>query len=106
VDGGRVCVQINEQGMVDFSEQKKAEMLVAEQKYLDDVAKLRLTYREYEQALETARRDGNLAAFAAELEKQRALEAQDLAGRQEMIDQYYTICKTLTAPPCRIWPKP
>jgi len=83
--------KINEQGMVDFSEQKKAEMLVAEQKYLDDVAKLRLTYREYEQALETARRDGNLAAFAAELEKQRALEAQDLAGRQEMIDQYYTI---------------
>jgi hypothetical protein len=83
--------KVNEQGMVDFSAQKKAEQLTAEQKYLQDVSSLRMEYRAYEDALDQARRDGNMAAFAAQLETESALMYQDLAGRQEMIDAYYTI---------------
>lgn len=86
-----VAFKINEQGMVDFSAQKKAEQLAAEGKYLQDVANLRMEYRQHEFELEEARKTGNIERFMAELSEGRALMAQDLAGRQEYISAFYQI---------------
>ncbi len=72
--------------------------------YQRDLARVEATYSErrkkileeenaHQEALDDARKAGKIAAFADELNSERALLAQDLSGKQELIDAYYDAWK-------------
>jgi tape measure domain-containing protein len=86
-----VQFEITTGGMVDFAKQAAAEEIAVEQWKQQQIADLRYDYAKHQDMLDQARRDGNLAAIQEELNQERALMAQDLAGRQALIDTYYTI---------------
>jgi tape measure domain-containing protein len=78
------------------------ETRAANENYQRDLERVEATYSErrkkiledenaHQEALDEARKQGKIAAFADELEQERALLAADLTSRQEMIDLYYEL---------------
>lgn len=90
VENGILFKQTAE-GMVDFSRQKAAEITAIEDEKNQKIKDLRFEQQKWEDDLALARKDGNIAAFAAQLNSEQALLSQDLAGRQDMIDVHYRI---------------
>lgn len=85
--------EINEQGKVDFKKQIDKESVVSEQEKDQKIRAINVARKQWEEAQESARNAGNIAAFQATLSNEQALLAQDLAGRQAYIDEFYTTWK-------------
>jgi tape measure domain-containing protein len=81
---------INAQGQVDFAEQAAQDRLDIERKFNADVKELYYERTLFQGQLDKAYNDGNIQRYTELLGKEQALFAQDLVGRQAMIDQYYT----------------
>lgn len=75
-----VAFKINEQGMVDFSEQKNKDLLVAKQKYAEDSANL---YKNYADIVKTLQVEYNNADVKGYIETLNTKRAQDYAFFQE-----------------------
>ena len=86
-----LAFKANEDGTISFAEQAEKEKLAIRKDYAAQAKQLHYDRVKYEESLDEAHRDGNIAAFAAQLSSEQALLAQDLSGRQEMIDVYYQV---------------
>ncbi|MEA4835371.1 MAG: hypothetical protein VB133_09565 [Anaeromusa sp.] len=85
--------EINEQGKVSFKKQIDKESVASEQEKDQKIRAINVARKQWEEAQESARNAGNIAAFQATLSNEQALLAQDLAGRQQVIDAYYAAWK-------------
>ncbi|HBR28591.1 MAG TPA: hypothetical protein DD789_04015 [Firmicutes bacterium] len=83
--------EITEEGMVDFSKQIADEQVQIEEQKNQKIADLHYDRIKYEEQLDEAYNDGHIQRYAEILNTEQALLAADLAGRQSMIDTYYTL---------------
>jgi len=83
--------KINEQGMVDFTEQAEADKFNIRASYQQKWQDYVETGRAFEAELDAARNKGKIDAFAALLSTEDAMQYQSLMGRQEYISQFYQI---------------
>jgi hypothetical protein len=86
-----LAFKVNADGTVDFAEQAEKDKWLIRQDYAQKYKDLEYGRVKFQEQLEKAHHDGDIAAFTALLNDKRAIEAQDLAGRQSMIDSYYTV---------------
>lgn len=82
---------ITEAGMVEFSRQAAAEQVAIEMEKNQKIKDLHYERVKFQEELDRAREDGDLARFQELLGKKQALQERDLSGRQQMIDSYYKI---------------
>lgn len=82
---------ITESGMVDFSRQVAAEHVAIETEKNQKINDLHYEHVKFQEELDRAREDGDLARFQELLGKEEALQERALSGRQQMIDSYYKI---------------
>ncbi len=82
---------ITESGMVDFSRQVAAEQVAIETEKNQKINDLHYERVKFQEELDRAREDGDLARFQELLGKEEALQERALSGRQQMIDSYYKI---------------
>ena len=82
---------ITETGMVEFSRQAAAEQVAIEAEKNQKIKDLHYERVKFQDELDRAREDGDLARFQELLGKKQALQERDLSGRQQMIDSYYKI---------------
>ena len=82
---------ITETGMVDFSRQAAAEQVAIELEKNQKIKDLHYERVKFQEELDRAREDGDLARFQELLNKEEAMQERELSGRQQMIDSYYKI---------------
>lgn len=82
---------LTETGMVDFSRQAAAEKVAIEAEKNQKIKDLHYERVKFQEELDRAREDGDLARFQELLNKEEAMQERDLSGRQQMIDSYYKI---------------
>ena len=82
---------ITETGMVEFSRQAAAEQVAIEAEKNQKIKNLHYERVKFQEELDRAREDGDLARFQELLNKEEAMQERDLSGRQQMIDSYYKI---------------
>lgn len=82
---------LTETGMVDFSRQAAAEQVAIEAEKNRKIKDLHYERVKFQEELDRAREDGDLARLQELLGKKEALQERDLSGRQQMIDSYYKI---------------
>ncbi|NLI41490.1 MAG: tape measure protein [Caldisericales bacterium] len=82
---------LTETGMVDFSRQAAAEQVAIEAEKNQKIKDLHYERVKFQEELDRAREDGDLARFQELLNKEEAMQERDLSGRQQMIDSYYKI---------------
>ena len=82
---------ITETGMVEFSRQAAVEQVAIEAEKNQKIKDLHYGRVKFQEELDRAREDGDLARFQELLNKKQALQERDLSGRQQMIDSYYKI---------------
>lgn len=83
--------EITVDGMVDFSRQMAKEQVLIEREKNQKIADLHYDRVKYEEQLDEAYKNGQIQRYAELLNTEQALLAQDLAGRQAMMDVYYSI---------------
>lgn len=83
--------EITADGMVDFSQQIANEQVQIEEQKHQKIADLHYDRVKYEEQLDEAYKNGQIQRYAELLNTEQALLAQDLAGRQAMMDTYYSI---------------
>lgn len=88
-----LAFKVNEDGTVDFAEEAEKQKLAIRQDYAQRYKDLEYDRVKFQQDLEKAHHDGDIAAFTALLNDKRALEAQDIAGRQSLLESYYEAWK-------------
>lgn len=86
-----LAFKANEDGTIDFTEEVEKEKYSIKAKYAKLFEELDARRVKFQEQIEEAKKEGDIARFAALLQEKQALEAQDLAGRQAMINTYYTI---------------
>lgn len=84
---------IVEGGMVSLSKQVAAEQVAVEKEKNQKLKDLHYERVKFQEDLDKAREEGDVSAYQALLDTERALFAQDLAGRQKYIDTYYEVWK-------------
>lgn len=82
---------LTETGMVDFSRQMAAEQIAIEEEKNQRIKDLHYERVKFQEDLDRAREDGDLARFQELLDKEEAMQERELSGRQQMIDSYYKI---------------
>lgn len=82
---------ITETGMVEFSRQAAAEQVAIEAEKNQRIKDLHYERVKFQEELDRAREDGDLARFQELLNKEEAMQERELSGRQQMIDSYYKI---------------
>ncbi len=85
--------EIVEQGKVNFKKQIDKESVASEQEKDQKIRAINVARKQWEEAQESARNAGNLVDFQTSLTSEQAILAQDLSGRQQMIDSYYAAWK-------------
>lgn len=85
--------EIAENGMVDFSRQIAAERLAVEAETSQKLKDLYYERVKFQEDLEQARKDGDIKKYQELLNTESAIQERDLTGRQEYIDEYYSIWK-------------
>lgn len=83
--------EITETGMVTFSKQVAVEQIAIEQDKNQKLKDLHYERVKFQEDLDKARADGDIARFQELLTSEQALLAQELAGKQQYIDSYYKI---------------
>ena len=89
----RIQFTITETGMVDFSRQAAAEQVAIETEKNQRIKDLHYERVKFQEELDRARADGDVAKFQQLLTTEQAMFAQDLAGKQQYIDTYYEVWK-------------
>ncbi|SHJ12663.1 tape measure domain-containing protein [Propionispora hippei DSM 15287] len=84
---------ITEIGMVDFCRQAAAEQVAIEAEKSKKIKDLHYDRVKFQEELDRARADGDVAKFQQLLTTEQAMFAQDLAGKQQYIDTYYEVWK-------------
>lgn len=84
---------ITEQGMVDFSKQVATEQVAIEADKNQKLTDLHYERVKFQDDLEQARADGDVARYQKLLNTEQAMAAQDLSGRQKYLDAYYEVWK-------------
>jgi len=80
-------------GMVSFSRQVAAEQVAIEAEKNQKLKDLHYDRVKFQEELEEANKDGDIDRYLQLLMEKQALEAQNLAGRQEYLDTYYEMWK-------------
>ncbi|WP_181950835.1 hypothetical protein, partial [Sporomusa ovata] len=83
--------EITESGMVAFSKQVAAEQVAIETEKNQKLKDLHYERVKFQEDLDQARAEGDIARFQELLTSEQALLAQELTGKQEYIDSYYKI---------------
>ena len=84
---------ITETGMVDFSRQAAAEQVAIEAEKNQKIKDLHYERVKFQEELDEARANGDIARYQQLLTTEQAMLAQDLAGKQQYIDAYYEVWK-------------
>lgn len=84
---------ITETGMVDFSRQAAAEQVAIEAEKSQKIKDLHYERVKFQEELDEARANGDIARYQELLNTEQAMLAQDLAGKQQYIDAYYEVWK-------------
>ncbi|MDU4960043.1 MAG: tape measure protein [Sporomusaceae bacterium] len=84
---------ITETGIVDFSRQAAAEQVAIETEKNQRIKDLHYERVKFQEELDRARADSDVAKFQQLLTTEQAMFAQDLAGKQQYIDAYYEVWK-------------
>jgi len=92
-EGNGIQFRITEQGMADFSRQIAAEQVAIEAEKNQKLKDLHYERVKFQEDLEQARADGDVARYQELLTTEQAMAAQDLAGRQKYLDTYYEVWK-------------
>ena len=82
---------VTEQGTVDFTEQANQHKLKLAQEYNDNVKKLHYDLTKWQEQLDLARTDGDLAAYRNLLNDKQAANSKYLAAEQAFADGYKDI---------------
>lgn len=94
IDNG-ILFKETEDGKISFAEEAARRRVAIYGQAEDDIADYRRSSEALQDDLDVARRQGNVQAFAAMLAEERAIQAQDLAGRQEYMSAYYESWKAI-----------
>lgn len=81
--------EIMADGTVSFSKQAANERYIVEKELAEKIKNLHYDTQKFKDNLDRASENGNLPAYIAELNSERAALSQDLAGKQEMMSAYY-----------------
>ncbi|CUH96407.1 hypothetical protein P22_2497 [Propionispora sp. 2/2-37] len=84
---------ITETGMVDFSRQAAAEQVAIEAEKNQRIKDLHYERVKFQEELDRAREEGDVARFQQLLTTEQAMFTRDLAGKQQYIDAYYEVWK-------------
>ncbi len=88
-----IAFEVNERGKVNFKKQIDKEMVVSEQEKDQKIRAINVARKQWEEDKESARNSGDISGFIATLSNEQAALAQDLAGRQAYIDEFYALWK-------------
>jgi len=86
-----VQFEITEAGMVTFSKQVAVEQVAIEQEKNQKLKDLHYERVKFQEDLDQARAEGDIARYQELLTSEQALLSQQLAGKQEYIDSYYKL---------------
>lgn len=81
----------NEQGKISFAEESAKRRAEIEHQAQQQITEYWAQGKAFQDELDAARNEGNIARYQELLSSEQALFAQDLAGRQEYIDAYYEV---------------
>lgn len=83
--------EMTESGFVTFQRQIAAEQIAVEQEKNQKIQDLHYARTKFQEDLDRARADGEMQRVRELLSTEQALQAQQLAGKQQYIDAYYKI---------------
>ena len=83
--------EMTESGFVTFQRQIAAEQIAVEQEKNQKLQDLHYARTKFQEDLDRARADGEMQRVQELLSTEQALQAQQLAGKQQYIDAYYKI---------------
>ena len=83
--------EMTESGFLTFQRQIAAEQIAVEQEKNQKIQDLHYARTKFQEDLDRARADGELGRVRELLSTEQALQAQQLAGKQQYIDAYYKI---------------
>ena len=85
--------EIKEKEKVSLKKQSDKEMLASEQEKDQKIRAINKDRASWEESQSSARNSGDISGFIATLSNEQAALAQDLAGRQAYIDEFYATWK-------------